>query len=244
MPSCPKTRSPGSEAKLAHSRCPRVPRFPPEFAHERRATTVQMSSFAKHLPFQFLVFTVAGFIQRHQQDVVEYLLEENRVLRQQLHGRRLILTDAQRRKLAVCAKKLGRATLSHFASIVTPDILMRWYRRLGARKYDGSSLRKTGRPRVGGEIERLVLKFARENPRWGYTRIGGALSSLGYQAARSTIAGMLRKNGFDPAPNRKTTWNTFLKSHFGAIAATDFFLRGGAHPRRARPLLRALRLRP
>jgi putative transposase len=188
-----------------------------------RAKAVQMSSFAKHLPFQFLVLTVAGFIQREQQEVIDYLLEDSRVLRQQLHGRRLILTDAQRRRLAVCAKKLGRATLSQFASIVTPDTLMRWYRRLVARKYDGSSGRKSGRPRVQGEIELLVLKFASENPRWGYRRIRGALSSLGRQVARSTIARILKDNGINPSPHRTTTWSTFLKAHWGAIAATDFF---------------------
>ncbi len=196
---------------------------PAEFPREHRATTVQMSTFAKHLPFQFLVFTVAGFIQRQQQDVIDYLLEENRVLRKQLHGRRLALTDVERRRLAVCAKRLGRSALNRFAGIVTPDTLMRWYRRLVARKYDGSSQREPGRPRIQAEIERLVLKFASENPRWGYTRIRGAISGLGHQVARSTIARVLKENGIDPAPNRTTTWSAFLKSHWGAIAATDFF---------------------
>ncbi len=182
-----------------------------------------MSGFARHLRFQFLVLTVAGFIQRQQQDVIEYLLKENRVLGEQLRGRRLVLTDAQRRRLALRARKLGRAMLSQLASMVTPDTLMRWYRRLVARKYDGSSERRPGRPRVGDEIERLVLKFASENPRWGYARIRGALSSLGHQVARSTIARILKDNGIDPSPKRATTWNTFLKPHWGAIAATDFF---------------------
>ena len=100
---------------------------------------------------------------------------------------------------------------------------MRWYRRLVARKYDGCSGRKPGRPRMQRDIERLVLRFASENPRWGYTRIRGALSSIGHQVARSTIARVLKDNGIDPSPDRKSTWSTFLKSHWGAIAATDFF---------------------
>ncbi len=176
-----------------------------------------------HLPLQFLVLTLAGFIQRQQQEVIDYLLEENRVLRQQLHGRRLVFTDAQRRRLAIRATRLGRAVLTQLSTIVTPDTLLRWYRRLVARKYDGSSRKRPGRPPVPDELEQLVLKLASENPSWGYTRIRSALSSLGHQVARGTIARVLRENGFDPAPERKSTWTTFLKSHFGAIAATDFF---------------------
>jgi transposase InsO family protein len=176
-----------------------------------------------YLPFQFLVLTVAGFIQRQQQDVIDYLLEENRILKEQLRGRRLLFTDAQRRRLAIRAKQLGRAALRQLSTIVTPDTLLRWYRRLVAKKYDGSSGRKQGRPPVPDELERLIVRLATENPRWGYTRIRGALSGLGRQVARSTIARVLHENGIDPAPDRKTTWATFLKSHWGAVAATDFF---------------------
>ncbi len=176
-----------------------------------------------HLPFQFLVFTVAGFIQRQQQDVIDYLLEKNRVLRQQLRGRRLVFTDAQRRRLAIRAKQLGRAALKQLSTIVAPDTLLRWYRRLVAKKYDGSRRRTTGRPTIKSEFEQLIVKLATENPSWDYTRIRGALSTLGHQIARSTIARVLHENGIDPEPERKITWSTFLKSHWGAVAATDFF---------------------
>lgn len=175
------------------------------------------------LSFRLLVFTVAGFIQRGQQDVIDYLLEENRVLRQQLRGRRLVFTDAQRRRLAIRAKRLGRSALNRIATIVAPDTLLRWFRQLVALKYDGSSRRKSGRPPTEAELESLVLKLARENPRWGYTRLRGALANLVHQVARGTVARVLRDNGLDPAPKRKTSWSTFLRSHWGSIAATDFF---------------------
>ena len=98
------------------------------------------------LVLQVLLFTVAGWIQRGQQNVIEYLLEENRVLREQLGKRRVRLTDDQRCRLAVRAMALGRAALNGVACIVTPDTLMRWYRDRVAHKYDGSRRRGPGRP--------------------------------------------------------------------------------------------------
>ena len=87
---------------------------------------------------QFLILTVAGWLNRQQVAVVEYLIAENRVLREQLEGRRLRLTDAQRRRLAIKGKAIGRKALGEVASIVTPDTILRWHRELVARKYDGS----------------------------------------------------------------------------------------------------------
>ena len=106
---------------------------------------------------------------------------------------------------------------------MTPDTLLRWHRQLIAKKYDGSGKRGVGRPRVDAEIEELVLRFARENPRWGYTRIRGSLSNLGFTVARGTIANILSRHGIEPAPNRKTTWKEFLAQHWDVVAATDFF---------------------
>jgi putative transposase len=107
---------------------------------------------------------------------------------------------------------------------VTPDTLLQWYRRLIAKKYDGSKSRTVGRPRTAAEIEE-ILRMARQNPTWGYTRIRGALCNLGYGIGRNTIKRILLENGLDPAPLRGRTmsWKTFLKAHWGTIAATDFF---------------------
>ena len=136
---------------------------------------------------QFLVLTVAGWVNRHQEDRLDYLREENRILREQLGPRRLRLTDAQRRRLAVRGKQLGRRALMHVAGIVTPDTILRWYRRLIAQKYDGSPRRGRGRPMTARAIADLVVRMAGENPQWGYTRIQGALANLGHEVARNTV---------------------------------------------------------
>lgn len=175
------------------------------------------------LPLQFALVLLAGWLGRHQQEVIEYLQEENRALREELGGKRLRFTDAQRRRLARRAKQLGRRRLREISTIVTPDTLLRWYRELVAAKYDGSSKRRPGRPRIEGEIQRLIVRMALENPSWGYTRIRGALMNLGHDVGRNTIKRVLAENGIDPAGRRPMAWRTFLRAHWGAIGATDFF---------------------
>jgi len=177
------------------------------------------------LELQLLMLIFAGWVNRTQQDVIEYLQEENRVLREQLGGKRLRFTDAQRRRLATKAKTIGRKGLFEIGTLVTPDTLLRWYRRLIAKKYDGSKIRRPGRPKTAVEIEQLIIRIAADNPRWGYTRIRGALRNLGHEIGRNTIKRILLDNGIDPAPLRSKgmSWETFLKAHWGAIAATDFF---------------------
>lgn len=174
---------------------------------------------------QFLVVALAGWVNRGQQDVIDYLQTENRILREQLVGRRLRLSDAQRRRLATAAKRVGRRGLFGIGTLVTPDTLLRWYRRLVAQKYEGGGVRKVDRPKIADRIERVVVAMARENGGWGYTRIRGALYNRGHEVSRSTIQRILRDNGIDPTPERRktTTWDMFLRSHWGAIAATDFF---------------------
>ena len=174
---------------------------------------------------QFLVLTVAGWVNRHQDDLIEYLREENRVLREQLGSRPLRLTDAQRRRLAVRGKKLGRRVLTQVASIVTPDTILRWYRKLIAKKYDGSACCGRGRPMTRSEIAALVVRMAVENPTWGYTRIRGALSNLGHTLARTTVKRILHDHGIDPAPerSRRLPWKTFLQAHWEGLAACDLF---------------------
>jgi putative transposase len=111
------------------------------------------------------------------------------------------------------------------ATIVTPETLLAWHWRLIAQKYDGSGGRAPGRPRTAGELEALVERMAEENRDWGYRRIQGALSNLGHELARSTIAEILQRQGMEPAPerNRKTTWKEFLSRHWELIVAADFF---------------------
>ena len=120
---------------------------------------------------------------------------------------------------------MSRSALAQVASIVTPETLLAWHRKLLAAKYDGSANRKPGRPQTNAEIEALVARMATENRTWGYDRILGALSNLGHKIAANTVANILRRHGIEPAPERerKTTWKEFLSRHFDQVAATDFF---------------------
>ena len=176
-------------------------------------------------PWQLLVVTAAGWVNRDQQAIIRYLQEENRVLREQLGKKRLRLTDDQRRRLAAKGKLLGRRILKDFAGIVSPDTILAWHRRLIARKWDYSAKRRgPGRPGVMRQIADTLIRKARENPDWGYSRIQGALDNLGHRVSRTTVANHLKQNGIDPAPKRRRgmCWKTFLKAHWDNISAADF----------------------
>jgi transposase InsO family protein len=175
-------------------------------------------------PLHLLILMLAGWVNRRQLDMIEYLQEENRVLKERLGGRRLRFTDAERRRLARKAKALGRTVLNELETLVTPDTLLRWYRQLVAAKWNYSLRRGPGRPRIMTTIVALILRMALENPTWGYTRIRGALANLGHQVGRGTIANVLRENGIDPSfeRDRHTRWSTFLKAHWECLSATDF----------------------
>jgi putative transposase len=105
---------------------------------------------------------------------------------------------------------------------VTPDTILRWHRQLIARTWTCTPTRP-GRPGIMPEISSLILRMAMENPAWGYTRIQGALKNLGHGVARSTVAKVLKAHGIPPAPDRPSSWRTFLRAHWGAIAGADFF---------------------
>jgi len=175
-------------------------------------------------PFHLLVIAVAGWLNRQQQMVIDYLIEENRVLKEQVEGQRLRFTDEQRMRLAVKAKGLGRRLLGELETLVTPDTLLAWHRKLIAQKWTYAK-KGPGRQRVAQEITDLVLRMARENTSWGYDRIHGALANLGHFVAPNTVKNILKRYGIEPAPDRRkrTSWKAFLKAHWDVMAATDFF---------------------
>ncbi|HJP02899.1 MAG TPA: hypothetical protein QF764_14120 [Planctomycetota bacterium] len=121
-------------------------------------------------PLRVLLMTFSGLVNHHQAGVIAYLVEENRVLKEQMTGRRLRLTDDQRRRLAAKAKLLGRRALDQVATIVTPDTLMKWHRRLIALKWTFAGGR-VGRPGLMKAIKALIVRMAIENSSWGYCRI-------------------------------------------------------------------------
>lgn len=174
---------------------------------------------------RFFILLAAGWINRDQQKIIDYLIEEIRVYQELCKGHRIRFTDTQRCMLAVKAKALGRKALEQFVGIVTPDTLLRWFRNLVARKYDGSAKRGPGRPRARDRIADLVVEMANENQSWGYTRIRDALHNLGITVDRNTVKRILNDHGIEPAPERKRQmpWKTFLKAHWDVLAAIDFF---------------------
>ena len=149
-------------------------------------------------PLAFFLLLFSGWVNRQQQAVIDYLLEENRVLRAAHESRRLRLTDDQRRRLAVNGNVLGRRRLASIAGIVTPDTILRWYRRLMAQKYDGSKARRPGRPSTKPDIAALFVRIATKNPTWGYTPIRCGLKGVGHDVARNTIKAILHDHGIEP----------------------------------------------
>lgn len=166
----------------------------------------------------------------NMQKSLDYCMEENRVLREQLKERygckRLRLTDSQRRRLAVKGIAVGRHILANVTTLFQPDTILAWHRKLVAMKYDGSAnRRKSGRPLVSQEIIDQVLRVAKMNPAWGYDRIKGVLGNVGLDLGRTTIKRILEDHGLVPEPElkRRVQWKEFLQSHLHVMAATDFF---------------------
>jgi cytochrome P450 len=136
------------------------------------------------------------------------------------------LSDAERATLGEIGHRLGRKVLGEVATVAQPDTILAWYRKLVARKFDGSKARQgPGRPRIKREIEQLIVRMASENRDWGYDKIAGALANLGYEVSDQTVGNVLQRHALPPAPERKrtTTWPAFIRTHQALLAGTDFF---------------------
>ena len=176
------------------------------------------------MPWKRMLAYVTGEIDESLLLRIEYLIEENRVLRHQLE-KRIRLTDAERRILAEKAVALGKL-MADTVTIVKPETILKWHRRLVTKKFDGSKHRKKhGRPPVTPETEELVVSMAKDNPTWGYDRIAGAVRNLGHKISDQTVGNILQRNGIPPARERKrnTTWASFIRRHKDVLWACDFF---------------------
>jgi putative transposase len=176
------------------------------------------------MPWKRMLAYITGSVNEDLLRRIEYLLEENRVLRNQIQ-KRILLTDHERRTLADKAIALGKL-MADTVTIVKPETLLKWHRRLVAQKFNGSRFRKRqGRPLTKTEIEDLVVRLARENLAWGYDRIVGAVHNLGYDISDQTIGNILQRNGLGTSPERRknTTWASFIRQHRDVLWATDFF---------------------
>src|SRR5438876_6862219 len=208
--------SPSPKLRLAC--CPPHPAYSPP----RKAEPGEVE---KPMSWKTLLAYITGTVDQELLLRNEYLVAENRILRHQIKGR-LRLSDGERKTLAEIGQKLGKKALEEVATIVKPDTILAWHRRLVAQKFDGSQQRQVlGRPKIDQELEALVVRMAQENRSWGYDRIVGALANLGYTISDQTVGNILKRHAVPPAPERKrtTTWKAFIRTHLDVLVATDFF---------------------
>jgi hypothetical protein len=172
-------------------------------------------------PWQLLLVILAGWVNRQQQQIIDFQQTEIDVLKEKLGKRRLILNNDQRRRLAVKGKVLGRKVLQQIGTLFTPDTILRWHRELVARKWDYSDRRekKPGRPPTSEEITPLVLQMARENPSWGYDRIVGALAKGGPPDLRSDGGQHLE----GPRDHRRRADSSFAGATWTTTPASFYF---------------------
>jgi transposase InsO family protein len=177
------------------------------------------------MEFARMLAYVTGTVDQELLARNEYLAAENRILKAHLKGRPK-LSDAERATLGEIGHRLGRKALGDVATVAVPDTILTWYRKLVARKFDGSKARQgPGRPRIKREVEQLIVRMASENRDWGYDRIVGALANLGYKVSDQTVGNVLQRHALPRAPERKRTtpWAEFIRAHLAVLAGTDFF---------------------
>jgi putative transposase len=166
---------------------------------------------------QLLVLLARGEAAKDLEILV--LRHQLTVLRRQVGRPRLEAAD--RALLAAISRALPRVGWSCF--LVTPETLLRWHRRLVAGAWTYPRHRQ-GRPALDHDVQQLIIRLAKENPRWGYRRIQGELQQLGMRVSATAIRTTLCRHGLDPAPRRPTTaWRAFLCQQAAAIVACDFF---------------------
>ena len=185
---------------------------------------------------------VTGTVDQELLAPNEYLAAENRIMKAQLYGR-LTLSNAERGALGEIGHRLGRKILADVATIARPETILGWYRKLVARKFDGSKARRgPGRPRIKREVEELIIRVASENRDWGYDRIAGALANLGYEISDQTVGNVMRRHGLPPAPERKAHdhMGGLHSNPPGAVGGDRLLHRRGADTARTGDLLRAV----
>jgi len=174
--------------------------------------------------WHIILMALSGWINRQQQDAIEYLLEENRILREKLGPRPLRLDVSQKRRLAAAAAKVGKKLLGEVAVLFSPETLLKWHRTLVARKY-GVPGKRGPKAQKANAIRELVLRMKAENTDWGYGHIHGELKALGFKISWQTVRRIMIEHGLldDPARKKKMPWSTFIKAHAASLAACDFF---------------------
>jgi transposase len=180
---------------------------------------------------QFLIVMIGCAINERLQKALDYKSEEvvilKQILREVTKKERIDFTEDQRARLALLGKALTAKERREYCEIVKPRTILDWFRRIYSEKYDSSkSPRRKGRPRKSKEIRELVIRLAKDNLSWGYTKIRDAVNAgLQVDICRNTVANILHEAGVVPAPERekKRTWKEFVRSHWHCLYACDFF---------------------
>jgi transposase InsO family protein len=193
--------------------------------HTQRQVRAKQAEGARLMDWKTLLAYITGTVDQELLVRNEYLVTGNRILRNQITGR-VRLSDGERKALAKIGQKLGKQALKDVATIVKPDTILAWHRKLIAQKFDSSPQRQSpGRPKIDSDLEALIIRMAQENRSWSYDRIVGAMENLGYTVSDQTVGNVLKRHGLPPAPERKTTttWTEFIRTHLDVLVATDFF---------------------
>jgi hypothetical protein len=175
-------------------------------------------------PTTMLLTMLAGWINRQQQDAINFLMEENKILKHELlkatGKKRIILNKTQKRRLGILAKRVGRKMLFDISCVFAPDTFLKWFSQLAGKKYDGSKHRsKFGRPKITDELKQLIIQMAKDHKHLGCRMLHGYLKYLGYKVSLATISRVLKEHGIEPAPDRpiKTTWNEFIRAEWDSL---------------------------
>jgi len=162
-----------------------------------------MPEVKSSMEWKQLLASITGSVDEELRLRNAYLVAENRILRNQITGR-VQLTDAERKTLAEIGQKLGRQALEEVATIAQPDTILAWHRKFAPHPSDSCQPHQSvGRPRLAKELEDLVVRMARENRSWGYDRMVGALTNLGYRLSDQTVGNILKRHGVPPAPSAR-----------------------------------------
>lgn len=172
-----------------------------------------------------LVRRVVELVRIHRMDSVakdaEILVLRHQLAVMQRQVARPRFTWSDRALVTALARLVPRERWAAF--LVTPETILRWHRTLVRRRWTYSH-RRPGRPPLREETAALIVRLARENPRWGYLRIVGELKKLGVTVSKGSVANVLRRHGLPPAPRRQgPTWTEFLRAQAKGVVATDFF---------------------
>lgn len=182
-------------------------------------------------PFKmFCLSALASWISREKSDIIEYLIEANKILKSKLEadGKRIKYTDAERARLAKKGRKLKWSKLKEFSFFITPETIIRWHNKFIAKKYTARNPNPTKAKITRERIVKIVCNMASDNINWGAGKIVGALKHLGIRRSKATVARIMKSNGFDPMPSGGHTkvnksWLKFIKTHLHLMSGADFF---------------------